>query len=192
MTIVTSTILKTKYGKFMVCYHEYGKKFCLSFSKGDLSKNYPIVRIHSACLFAEVFGSIHCDCYIQLKKIINLIKKNKNGVIIYSFKEGRGIGLKNKIKTMELERVYDLDTVDAFRKLGFNKKDYRSYTTEIRAMKELNINRNIKSSSRNPVKINALKRAGYNIDIISENNKNLSKLAKRGIVAKIKKLGYKN
>jgi len=191
MTIATSTIIKTKYGRFKVCYHEFKNESCLSFSKGNLTRINTIVRIHSACLFGEVFQSLHCDCYIQLKKAIDLIRKNKNGVIIYSYQEGRGIGLKNKIKSMEISRKKNIDTVDAFIELGFTKPDYRSYQVEINALKELNINKKIRLLSGNPLKIRTLKKAGYEIENILENVQGLNKLAKNGRRAKIKKLGYK-
>ena len=103
--ITASTIIKTGFGNFKVSYHKFGKKICVSFSYGDLAKNEPIVRFHSACLFGEAFHSLHCDCQHQITKVMSLIQTNGNGVIIYAYQEGRGIGLENKIKSMELERI---------------------------------------------------------------------------------------
>lgn len=192
MTITASTILKTEFGDFKICYHEFGKKVCVSFSQGDLSKNEPIVRLRSACLFGEAFHSLHCDCMHQITKTMGLIQENGIGVIIYSYQEGRGIGLKNKIKAMEIERTENLDTVEAFKKLGFKKADCRDYKIEIEALKELNLNKKIKTFSGNPKKIEALEKEGYIVEkIIPEKPLDLSDMAKKERTIKIKKLGYK-
>lgn len=121
MAIVSSTILKTKFGKFKVCYHRTKYGDCVSFPKGNISKGILLLRIHSACLFGEVFNSLHCECEKQLEKTMRLIKKNRRGVIIYSYQEGLGIGLKKKIEAMEIQRLEKCDTVSAFKKLGFKK-----------------------------------------------------------------------
>lgn len=192
MALTASTILKTEFGDFKVSYHEFGKQYCVSFSKGDLLKNEPIVRIHSACLFGEAFHSLHCDCSHQITKTMGLIKNNKNGVIVYSYQEGRGIGLKNKIKAMEIERIENVDTVEAFKKLGFEKSDYREYKIEIQALKELGLSKKIKTFSGSPKKIEALEKAGYKVEqIIPEEPLNLSEIAKKERMVKVKKLGYK-
>jgi 3,4-dihydroxy 2-butanone 4-phosphate synthase/GTP cyclohydrolase II len=37
--------------------------------KGEMRKDTPtLVRIHSQCLTGDVFGSIKCDCGLQLRK----------------------------------------------------------------------------------------------------------------------------
>jgi len=192
MTITALTIIKTEFGNFKVSYHKFGKKICVSFSYGDLTKNEPIVRFHSACLFGEAFHSLHCDCQHQISKVMSLIQTNGNGVIVYSYQEGRGIGLENKIKAMELERKEKLDTVEAFKRLGFDKADCRDYDTEIKALKELNLAKKIKTFSGNPKKIEALKKDGYIVDvIIPEEPLDLSDIARKEREIKVKKLGYK-
>lgn len=192
MAIISSTIIKTEFGEFKVCYHEFGKEFCVSFSKGNILNDQPIVRIHSACLFGEAFHSLHCDCSDQITKTMKLIQENGCGVIIYSYQEGRGIGLKNKIKAMEIERTESVDTVEAFKKLGFDKGDYRNYDVEIKALKELNLNKKIKTFSGSPKKIDALEKAGYTVEqIIPEEPLNLSDIAKKERMVKVKKLGYR-
>ncbi len=189
MSIVSSTKLQLKYGEFNVSYHTFSDGDCVSFWLGDLSKPKPIVRIHSACLFGEAFSSLHCDCNDQLKETLKKIKINGAGVVIYSYSEGRGIGLKKKIEAMEIQRTKKLDTVQAFAKLGF-KPDLRNYNCEINALNELRVNKTIKLISNNPNKINSLKEAGY---IISRNIKikiNLNKFNKQELLIKKTKMGY--
>lgn len=148
--------------------------------------------MHSACLFGEAFRSIHCDCDSQIAETMKKIKKHGNGVIIYSYSsEGRGIGLEKKIKAMEIQRIAKCDTVDACKKLGLRKADYRTYKTEIEALQDLKVSKNIMFFGGNPDKIKALKEAGYNIKkILKFNEKNLSSLAKAEIQTKRKRMGY--
>ena len=120
MTITATTLLKTACGKFKVGYHEHGNEFCVSFTYGDITKGSPAIRFQSACLFGETLHSTMCDCKQQLEKAIELIKNNWSGVLIYSYKEGRGIGLKSKILSMEIERVKGVATAESYKMLGFS------------------------------------------------------------------------
>ncbi|NIO22780.1 MAG: hypothetical protein GTN38_02000 [Candidatus Aenigmarchaeota archaeon] len=191
MAIVSSTVIQTKFGEFRVSYHETNHGSCVSFSQGDLSKDGVIVRLHSDCLFGEVFHSLHCDCYHQLTKTMSLIHKNKCGVIVYSYQEGKGIGLKKKIEAMEIQRKEKCDSVEAFRKLGLKRSDLREYTAEMEALKDLGLAKNLRTFSGNPMKIKKLKDAGYNIvETLKIDKKNLNILAKKEIKTKIEKMNY--
>jgi GTP cyclohydrolase II len=57
----------------------------------DLSKPVP-VRIHSACLTGDVFGSRRCDCGDQLQLALARLQEAGGGIIHLS-QEGRGVGL---------------------------------------------------------------------------------------------------
>lgn len=74
----------------------------------------PLVRVHSECFTGETLLSTRCDCGEQFQQatqmIIDSIKstptsseKTSAGVIIYLRQEGRGIGLKEKLKTFNLQ-----------------------------------------------------------------------------------------
>ena len=85
------------------------------------------VRLHSACLTGDVFGSRRCDCGDQLQLALTRLESLGGGIILYLAQEGRGIGLANKMRAYRLQDA-GLDTRDANTVLGF-EDDERDYGT---------------------------------------------------------------
>jgi len=125
----------------------------------DLSKPVP-VRIHSACLTGDVFGSRRCDCGDQLKLALSRLQEAGGGVILYLSQEGRGVGLANKMRTYKLQDA-GLDTVDANTTLGFDD-DERDYGVAVRMLQMLGCTR-IVMLTNNPHKLDGLAKAGIDI-----------------------------
>ncbi len=164
--IYSSTILETIYGKFKVNYHDFNEGECLSLTMGEdqFSEHEKVfVRMHSSCLFSQSFHSLDCDCSRQLDAALEKIGGIGTGVVIYLEQEGRGIGLKNKIKSMEYERVNKVDTSIAFKEIGYDSLDYRDYTVAALALKELRCLK-IGLASNDPLKISSLEKCGILID----------------------------
>lgn len=120
-----------------------------------------LVRIHSQCLTGDVFSSRRCDCGDQLNAAMELIAESGNGVLVYQQKEGRGIGLINKIHAYELQDR-GLDTVAANLTLGF-EADLRDYRMPAEILKYLKATR-IHLLSNNPEKVQGLEREGIVIE----------------------------
>src|ERR1035441_876404 len=59
---------------------------------GDVHSTPPLVRIHSQCLTGDVFGSLRCDCRLQLEQAMRQIAAKGAGILLYEQQEGRGIG----------------------------------------------------------------------------------------------------
>ena len=116
-----------------------------------------LVRIHSQCLTGDVFSSKRCDCGDQLEAAMSLIAKADSGVLVYQQKEGRGIGLINKIHAYELQDQ-GLDTVAANIELGFDA-DLRDYRMPAEILKYLGAAR-IELLSNNPEKVQGLEKEG--------------------------------
>lgn len=118
------------------------------------------VRLHSACLTGDLFGSLRCDCGEQLRSSVAKIAENGGGVLLYLAQEGRGIGLANKLRAYTLQDE-GLDTVDADHVLGFGD-DERSYNVALEMLAQLEIRR-IELLTNNPSKIEAMSRGGVTV-----------------------------
>jgi 3,4-dihydroxy 2-butanone 4-phosphate synthase/GTP cyclohydrolase II len=120
-----------------------------------------LVRIHSQCLTGDVFSSKRCDCGDQLVAAMGLIAKAASGVLVYQQKEGRGIGLVNKIRAYALQDQ-GLDTVAANQELGF-EADLRDYRMPAEILKYLGAT-HIHLLSNNPEKVQGLEQEGIVVE----------------------------
>jgi GTP cyclohydrolase II len=136
-----------------------GSPVAIIVGKPDFSKPVP-VRLHSACLTGDVFGSRRCDCGDQLKLALRRLEDLGGGIIIYLAQEGRGLGLANKMRTYEMQDE-GLDTVDANTTLGFDD-DERDYGVAARMLQILECPR-IVLLTNNPTKLDGLAKAGIEI-----------------------------
>jgi GTP cyclohydrolase II len=118
------------------------------------------VRLHSACLTGDVFGSRRCDCGDQLRLALTRLEDLGGGIILYLAQEGRGLGLANKMRAYQLQDN-GLDTIDANTTLGFDD-DERDYGVAARMLQMLNYTR-IALLTNNPAKLDGLARAGIDI-----------------------------
>jgi GTP cyclohydrolase II len=125
----------------------------------DFSKPVP-VRLHSACLTGDVFGSRRCDCGDQLNLALARLQAAGGGVVLYLDQEGRGVGLVNKIRAYKLQDA-GLDTVDANTTLGFDD-DERDYKIAARMLDLLGCTR-VLLLTNNPSKLESLVEAGIEI-----------------------------
>jgi GTP cyclohydrolase II len=138
-----------------------GSPVAIIVGKPDFSDAVP-VRLHSACLTGDVFGSRRCDCGDQLRLALARLEKLGGGVILYLAQEGRGLGLANKMRTYQLQDN-GLDTFDANTTLGFDD-DERDYGIAARMLRMLSCTR-IALLTNNPAKLDGLTKAG--IEIVS-------------------------
>ncbi|MHB1959267.1 MAG: GTP cyclohydrolase II [Acidobacteriaceae bacterium] len=127
---------------------------------GDVSSAPPIVRIHSQCLTGDVFGSLRCDCRLQLELALRTIADAGAGILLYEQQEGRGIGLMPKLQAYALQDK-GLDTVEANVELGF-EADCRAFDLPAEVLKLMGITQ-VRLMTNNPDKVAALEAAGVRV-----------------------------
>ncbi len=118
------------------------------------------VRLHSACLTGDVFGSLRCDCGEQLQGSLRHFTAQGGGLLVYLAQEGRGIGLGNKLRAYALQQE-GLDTIDADGTLGFGA-DERRYDAAVEILKYLGVER-VQLLTNNPEKVRAVEEAGIRV-----------------------------
>lgn len=136
-----------------------GSSVAIIVGKPDFSKPV-LVRLHSACLTGDVFGSRRCDCGDQLQLALKRLEEMGGGVVLYLAQEGRGLGLANKMRTYQMQDD-GLDTVDANTTLGFDD-DERDYGIAARMLQMLDCNR-VVLLTNNPAKLDGLAKSGIEI-----------------------------
>jgi 3,4-dihydroxy 2-butanone 4-phosphate synthase/GTP cyclohydrolase II len=161
---VPSAKLPTQLGDFTIYGFQdpdSGEEAVALVSGNPNPHTHTLVRIHSQCLTGDVFSSKRCDCGDQLMTAMHLIAKSDAGVLVYQQKEGRGIGLVNKIHAYELQDN-GLDTVAANKELGFDA-DMRDYRMPAEILKYLGATR-IHLLSNNPEKVQGLEQEGIRVE----------------------------
>ena len=162
---VSEARIPTKHGDFTAYVFESiidGTEH-MAFVYGDVAGHDDIlVRVHSECLTGDVFGSMRCDCGLQLDLAMETIAKEGGGVVVYlRGHEGRGIGLGHKIRAYTLQDQ-GRDTVEANVELGF-PPDSREYGIGSQMLVDLGVS-TMRIMTNNPSKYGGLE--GYGLEIV--------------------------
>jgi 3,4-dihydroxy 2-butanone 4-phosphate synthase / GTP cyclohydrolase II len=188
---VSEARIPTQYGDFTAHVFESlldGTEH-IAFVRGEVSgKENVLVRVHSECLTGDVFGSLRCDCGVQLDRALEVIAREGQGVVVYlRGHEGRGIGLGHKLRAYSLQEQ-GRDTVEANIELGF-PVDSREYGIGSQMLVDLGLT-TLRLMTNNPSKYGGIE--GYGLEIVERvpmhtepNTENIAYLR-----AKKEKLGH--
>jgi 3,4-dihydroxy 2-butanone 4-phosphate synthase/GTP cyclohydrolase II len=162
---VAEARVPTRWGEF-TCYAYQslldGEEH-VAFVKGDVAgQDRVLVRVHSECLTGDVFGSLRCDCGVQLERAIQMVAEEGRGVVLYlRGHEGRGIGLSHKLRAYTLQDQ-GRDTVDANLELGL-PVDSREYGIGAQILVDLGVT-TMRLMTNNPAKYGGLE--GFGLEIV--------------------------
>ena len=165
---VAEANLPTKYGQFHLLVYDvkYESQHPIVLVMGEpASIDAPLVRLHSSCFTGDLIESLRCDCGDQLRMALEMIGREKAGVLVYLPQEGRGIGLVDKVRAYALQEQ-GLDTVEANKALGY-KADMRDYGIGIQLLKDLNLKR-VRLLTNNPKKADAFIYGGFDLEVVDQ------------------------
>jgi len=176
--------------EFEAWYFGFPKARYAVWVKGDLKDSQRcLLRLQSACIWGNLFGSCYCDCRWQLEESKRLISQQGCGLIVYAFDDhGKGVGVRNHflIYAEGQRQGFEL-VVDAYEQLGF-QEDYRNYDDIVKILGDVGVDR-LGLLTNSPRKIDALQRAGLDVErvplIAPTNTHNRQELA-----VKASKLGH--
>ena len=161
---VATLPLGTAFGEFELHAFEFASgAVYLALMRGEIGDGRAILaRLHSECVTGDALGSLRCDCGTQLREAARQIAAEGRGVLVYATDhEGRGIVLVNKLRAYMLQEN-GADTVEANCRLGF-PPDARRYDAAARCLGLLGV-RSVRLLTNNPSKVEALTRAGIDVE----------------------------
>jgi 3,4-dihydroxy 2-butanone 4-phosphate synthase/GTP cyclohydrolase II len=165
VTRVAEAAIPTAWGEFRACAYESAVdgRTHVALVLGEMGDGEQVVtRVHSECLTGDVFGSLRCDCGLQLEQALAMVGAEGRGVVLYMRgHEGRAIGLTHKLRAYELQDR-GRDTVEANLELGF-RADQRDYGIGAQILVDLGV-RSMRLLTNNPDKRAGLE--GYGLSIV--------------------------
>jgi 3,4-dihydroxy 2-butanone 4-phosphate synthase/GTP cyclohydrolase II len=85
--------VETEYGPFLAISYrsDIDPEMHMALVRGELAgRENVLVRMHTHCVFGDVFGSVHCDCGKLVRTSLQRIDEEGAGVLVYLHQTGPG------------------------------------------------------------------------------------------------------
>jgi 3,4-dihydroxy 2-butanone 4-phosphate synthase/GTP cyclohydrolase II len=93
--------VETEFGPFRTVAYtsDINPEYHLALVRGDLEgQEQVLVRMHSRCLYGEVFGSQGCDCGRLVRDSLQAIAEEGRGVLVYLHESGPGFRIERNLQ----------------------------------------------------------------------------------------------
>ncbi|MBV9442491.1 MAG: 3,4-dihydroxy-2-butanone-4-phosphate synthase, partial [Acidobacteriaceae bacterium] len=91
---IASGHINTPFGRFQTIQYRSGIDGGLHMAlvHGDVAgKSDVLVRVHSHCIYGDVFHSVDCDCHVLVSHALSAIARAGTGVLVYLHQNGPGL-----------------------------------------------------------------------------------------------------
>jgi GTP cyclohydrolase II len=162
--VVARAWLPTQYGRFRIFAFDGladGREHVALIRGNPVGERRVATRLHSQCVTGDALASLRSDCLEQLELALADLATREVGVVLYMQQEGRGIGLRNKVRAYALQD-FGFDTVEANHRLGF-ADDERNYEAAAQMLQLLAVE-SVELMTNNPQKVGQLAEHGIQVE----------------------------
>jgi 3,4-dihydroxy 2-butanone 4-phosphate synthase/GTP cyclohydrolase II len=156
--------IKTVYGRFHAVAFEnvMNAEVHLAMVMGDVRTDEPVlVRVHTANITGDVFGSLMDDTNFQLHTALEKIAAGGRGVVLYLKQHQHGLDLMHQLRTYALMHERGLSFEEASVETGYGAN--RDYGVGAQILHELGLRR-ITLLTNHPPKVTALE--GFELEVV--------------------------
>jgi 3,4-dihydroxy 2-butanone 4-phosphate synthase/GTP cyclohydrolase II len=92
--------VQTEFGEFCTVAYtsDLNPEYHLALVRGDVAgKERVLVRMHSRCVYGDVFGATSCDCARLVRNSLRAIAEEGQGVLVYLHETGPGFRIESAI-----------------------------------------------------------------------------------------------
>ena len=165
---VAEAVLPTRHGEFrMIAFaSEVDNELHIALTRGELTGEPPLVRVHSHCLTGDVFGSLTCDCREIIDRSLEAIAAEGRGVFLYLHHSGRGFRIDSAAEeSAALPRILFHSRVEIDQDLNRQRLVWRESGIGSQILIDLGLRR-IRVLTNHPRKLVALE--GYGLEIAEQ------------------------
>jgi 3,4-dihydroxy 2-butanone 4-phosphate synthase / GTP cyclohydrolase II len=159
--------IRTEFGEFNTIAYasSIDPETHLALVKGDIrGQDVVFVRVHSHCVYGDVFGSCDCDCRNLVRGSLQRIAKEGAGVLVYLHQTGPGLRIRRDGAGVQMMLPHSRDTATAPTLDGQRRLQYEA-GIGAQILADLGLHK-IRLLTNHPRKIVGLE--GYGIEIVDQ------------------------